>query len=80
MHMYNMYNTDTYITGLVYNNIYIETGTARRDMTDQSFVENYTVTGQKDVARALGGPEGRYWARVRQRSESPVLDAVHGLS
>lgn len=69
-----------HVTGLVYNDIDIETGTAGRDMADQSFVEDYTVAGQEDVAWTLGGSQGRHRARVRQRTKCPVLDAVHGLS
>lgn len=67
------------VTGSVYNYIYIETGAAGRDMVDQSFVENYTITGQKDVARALGSSERCHRTRVCQRSKSSVLDAVYGL-
>lgn len=74
-------NKDIYVnrTSLVYNNIYIETGTAGSDMADQSLVKNYTVAGQEDVTWTLGGSQGCHRARVRERSESPVLNAVDSL-
>lgn len=49
-------------------------------MADQSLMENYTIAGQKDVARTLSGSQGCYGTRVGERSQSTVLDAIHGLS
>lgn len=67
------------MTSLVHNNIYVETGAARRDVTDQSLVENYAIAGQEDVTRTLRGSQRCHRTRVRERSESTILDAVHGL-
>jgi len=64
----------------MYNNIYIETGTAGGDMADQSLVENYTVAGQEDVTWILGGSQRRHRACVRERTESPILNVVDSLS
>lgn len=64
----------------MYNNIYIETGTAGSDVADQSLVKNYTVASQEDVMWTLSGSQRHYRTRVRERTErSPVLDAVDSL-
>lgn len=66
--------------GLVYNNIYIKTSTAKSNMADQSLMENYTIAGQKDISWTLGGSQGCYGTCVSERPKSAILDAVHSLS
>lgn len=51
---------------LVYNNIYIKTSTAKSDMADKSLMKDYTIAGQKDVARTLGGSQGCYRSCVSE--------------
>jgi len=67
------------VTSLVHNDVYVETGTARRDVADQSLVKNYAIAGQEDVTRALGGSQRCHRTCVRERSKSTVLDIVHSL-
>lgn len=49
-----------YNMSLVYNNIYIKTSTTKSDMAYQSFMEDYTITSQKNIARTLSGSQGCY--------------------